>query len=196
MSEMRLFNADGNRLYLTQSERQAFLDVARLERPEVRTFAETLAYTGCRISEALGLVPKRVALDECRIVLRSLKKRREDVYRAVPVPPEYIDTLDMVHRIRKSQKSKKTANQCLWSWTRQHVTTEIIKPLMIKAGIPEGAHRTSKGLRHAYGVNAVTRNIPLNMLQKWMGHADMKTTAIYANAVDEEEAGLAAKMWE
>ena len=39
-------------------------------------------------------------------------------------------------------------------------------------------------------------HIPLNMLQKWMGHADMKTTAIYANAVDEEEAGLAAKMWE
>lgn len=193
---MRLFNADGNRLYLTQSERLAFLEIARLERPEVRTFAETLAYTGCRISEALELVPKRVALDECRIVLRSLKKRREDVYRAVPVPLEYIDTLDMVHRIRKAQKSKKTANQCLWSWTRQHVTTQIIKPLMIKAGIREGAHRTSKGLRHAYGVNAVTRNIPLNMLQKWMGHADMKTTAIYANAVDEEEAGLAAKMWE
>ena len=115
---MRLFNADGNRLYLTQSERQAFLDAARLEHPEVRTFAETLAYTGCRISEALELVPKRVALDECRIELRSLKKRREDVYRAVRVPPEYIDTLDMVHRIRKVQKSKKTANQCLWSWTR------------------------------------------------------------------------------
>jgi len=196
MSEMRLFNADGNRLYLTQSERQAFLDTARLERPEVRTFAETLAYTGCRISEALALVPKRIALEECRIVLRSLKKRREDVYRVVPVPSEYIDTLDMVHRVRKTQKCKKTANQCLWLWTRQHVTTEIIKPLMIKAGIPDGAHRTSKGLRHAYGVNAVTRNIPLNMLQKWMGHADMKTTAIYANAVDEEEAGLAAKMWE
>ncbi len=64
---------------------------------------------------------------------------------------------------------------------------------MIKAGIPE-AHRTSKGLRHANGVNTVTRNIPLNMPQKWMGLADMKTLVIYANAVDEEEAGLAAKM--
>jgi len=33
-------------------------------------------------------------------------------------------------------------------------------------------------------------------LQKWMGHADINTIAIYANAVDEEEAGLTAKMWE
>ena len=72
------------------------------------------------------------------------------------------------------------------------MTTEIIKPLMVKAGIPEGAHRTSKGLRHAYGVNAVTRNIPLDMLQKWMGHSDIKTTAIYANAIGKEEAEIAA----
>ena len=45
-------------------------------------------------------------------------------------------------------------------------------------------------------MNVVMRNIPLTMLQKWVGHADMKTTDIYAKAVDEEEAGLAAKMWE
>ena len=50
MSEMRLYNTDGNRLYLTTQERAAFLDTARLARPEVRSFAETLAYTGCRIS--------------------------------------------------------------------------------------------------------------------------------------------------
>jgi len=43
MSKMRLFNAHGNRPYLAQSKLKAFLDVAHLERPEVRTFAETLA---------------------------------------------------------------------------------------------------------------------------------------------------------
>ena len=61
---------------------------------------------------------------------------------------------------------------------------------------PDGAHRTAKGLRHAYGVNAISRKIPLNMLQKWMGHADPKITAIYANAIGEEEANIAAQMWE
>ena len=195
MSEMRLYDTDGNRLYLTRDERTAFIEAAKQERPEVRTFAETLAFTGCRISEALQLVPSRVELDESRIVFRSLKKRREDVYRAVPVPPDYIDALNIVHRIREAQKSRKRRELPLWSWTRQHASTEIIKALMIQAGIPDGAHRTAKGLRHAYGVAAIGRKIPLNMLQKWMGHSDLKTTAIYANAIGEEEAAIASEMW-
>ena len=193
---MRLFDAAGHRLYLTESERIDFLKVARGKRPEVRTLAETLAFTGCRISEALQLAPNRIELDEKQVIFRSLKKRRSDVYRAVPVPAEYLDALNIVHRIREAQKSQKTTMQPLWSWSRQHVTTHIIKTLMSEAGIAEGAHRTAKGLRHAYGVNAVMKRIPLNKLQQWMGHADMKTTAIYANVVGEEEAELAAQIWE
>lgn len=196
MSEMRLYDTQGNRLYLTQSERADFLEAARFERPEVRTFAETLAYTGCRITEALELVPKRVEVDECRIVLRSLKKRRQDVYRAVPVPPDYMDALNITHRVREAQKSRKRANEPLWTWTRQHASSEIIKNLMIEAGIAEGAHRTAKGLRHAYGVGAIVQNVPLNMLRKWMGHTDIKTTAIYADAVGAEESDIAAQMWD
>ena len=67
---------------------------------------------------------------------------------------------------------------------------------MDKAEIPDGAHKTTKGLRHGYGVAAVRAGVQLNMLQKWMGHADMKTTAIYANALGEEERAIARRMWE
>jgi integrase/recombinase XerD len=31
--------------------------------------------------------------------------------------------------------------------------------------------------------------------QKWLGHAQLTTTAIYANAVGEEEQSIAARMW-
>jgi hypothetical protein len=34
------------------------------------------------------------------------------------------------------------------------------------------------------------------MLSKWMGHADIKTTAIYANALGEEQRAIAARMWD
>jgi hypothetical protein len=37
--------------------------------------------------------------------------------------------------------------------------------------------------------------VPLNMLCKWMGHASMETTAIYANALGAEEQGIAARIW-
>lgn len=196
MSEMRLYDVAGNRLYLTVEERCRFLAQAARTSPPIRTFCETLAFTGCRISEALELTPGRVRLDEQQIVLRSLKKRREDIYRAVPVPADYLDRLNMVHRIRESQRHRKHAEVTLWPWSRQHASTFIIKGVMADAGIDAGPHRTAKGLRHAFGVNAITRNVPLNMLQKWLGHANIKTTAIYANAIGAEEHAIAARMWE
>jgi integrase len=62
-------------------------------------------------------------------------------------------------------------------------------------GIPDGPHACPKGLRHGFGVQAVSRGIALNMVQKWLGHAQLTTTAIYANAVGEEEQSIAARMW-
>ena len=38
------------------------------------------------------------------VVFESLKKRRKGVYRAVPVPPELLDALDLVHGIREAQR--------------------------------------------------------------------------------------------
>jgi len=40
----------------------------------------------------------------------------------------------------------------------------------------------------------VTAGIPLNMVQKWIDHAQLTTTAIYANAVGAEEKDIARKM--
>lgn len=195
MNEMRLFDTAGNRLYLNATERAAFLSVARQQaKAEVRTFCETLHYTGCRLSEALEITPGRIEFESAQITLRSLKKRRSDVYRTVPVPPDFLDSLVGIHRVREAVKRKKARDVPLWGWTRGHAW-KIVKDVMIEAGIDGGPQRTAKGLRHGYGVNAITKGVPLNMLCKWMGHADIKTTAIYANAVGAEEQDIAARMW-
>lgn len=59
----------------------------------------------------------------------------------------------------------------------------------------DGPQANPKGLRHAFGIHAVARGVPLHMLQRWLGQADMKTTAIYAQAVGPEERQVAARMW-
>ena len=84
---MRLFDAEGRRLYFTEEERRAFLRAAAQASREVRPFCGSLHATGCRISEALALTAERVALSGRVVVFESLKKRRRGVYRAVPVPP-------------------------------------------------------------------------------------------------------------
>jgi site-specific recombinase XerD len=58
-----------------------------------------------------------------------------------------------------------------------------------------GPQASPKGLRHGYGIHAVRSGVQLHMLQKWMGHASMTTTAIYVNAVGDEELEIADRMW-
>ena len=65
---------------------------------------------------------------------------------------------------------------------------------MVAAGIT-GLHATPKGLRHGFGIKAVTSDVPLNMTQKWLGHARLSTTAIYTNATGDEEKQIAERMW-
>jgi len=82
------------------------------------------------------------------------------------------------------------------SWPVSRVRSwHIVKRVMIEAGIPDGPHRSPKGLRHGFGVHAIVQGVPLSMLQRWLGHAQLSTTAVYAQAVGKEEQDIAARMW-
>ena len=200
MSEMSLYDRDGNRLYLNAEERAAFLAVARRKPARDRTLCETLHFTGCRPSELIEITPARIDLAGGTVTIRSLKKRKDAsghqkiVFRSVPVPPDYLDTLNTAHGIREAQKSRKQASVAIWPLSRVRIW-QIVKGVMIEAGIPDAPHRSPKGLRHGFGINATVNGIPLHMVQKWMGHAQLTTTAIYADAVGKEEQDIASRMW-
>jgi integrase/recombinase XerD len=96
---------------------------------EVRTFCATLAYTGYRISEALALTADRFDLKDRVIVIACNKKRQSGVYRRVPVPPAFLDTLSMVHHVRAVQKRRDRGKSVrLWNWSR--TTTSIYADAM------------------------------------------------------------------
>src|ERR1044071_3936210 len=71
----------------------------------------------------------------------------------------------------------------------------LVKVVMREASIAEGPHMTPKGLRHSFGIHAIRSGVPLNLVQRWLGHASMTTTAIYLDALGEEEREIAARMW-
>jgi integrase/recombinase XerD len=52
-----------------------------------------------------------------------------------------------------------------------------------------------KGLRHGFGVNAFEMNVPPHLVQRWLGHASLRTTAIYGDVVGAEERLFAERMW-
>ncbi len=194
MSLSFVFDGYGNRKYLDQSERRAFLKAAQLAAPDVGTFCMVLAYTGARISEVLALTPARIDLDASVIVFESLKKRRRGHFRAVPVPRKLLLILDAVHRVKAAQGSLGASEEVLWPWCRTTAWTRV-KEIMEKAGV-SGCHASPKGLRHSLGVSALQSGVPLNILQKWLGHTHIHTTAIYANAIGPEEREMAGRFWE
>jgi integrase len=155
----------------------------------------TLAYAGCRLSEALALTIDRVDLAAGVLVFESLKKRRAGIYRSVPVPPALLETLDMVHGIRELTRHRGggRGERLLWPWSRM-TGWRAVHAVMAAAGLA-GVPASPKGLRHGFGVAAVTAGIPLNLVQKWLGHAQLSTTAVYANAVGAEERDIARRMW-
>ena len=191
---MSLYTSDGARKYLTAGERDAFLRQAEQADRAVRTLCMTLAYAGCRLSEALALTADRVDLAAGVLVFESLKKRRTGIFRSVPVPPALLDALDLVHGIRELQTHRgKGRGVRLWPWSRM-TGWRAVHAVMQAAGL-EGVPASPKGLRHGFGVAAVTAGIPLNLVQKWLGHAQLSTTAVYANAVGAEEKDIARRMW-
>ena len=65
---------------------------------------------------------------------------------------------------------------------------------MRAAGI-EGPQACPRGLRHGYGVAAVTAGVPLPTVAAVLGHASLETTAIYTTAIGTEARELVARVW-
>jgi integrase len=179
-----LFDSLGNRKYLIARERLAFVFAASKHSEDISTFCLTLAFTGARISEVLALTVTRIDSSDETIVFETLKQRRKGVFRAVPVPRGLIPLLSS-YAARKDGR--------LWTWGRT-TAWKIVKAVMREAEIAECLCKP-KALRHAFAVEAGQKGIPLNIVQRWLGHARIETTAIYASAIGDEERNLARRAW-
>ena len=181
------------RKYLTAAERERFLTAVRSHpKPPVQTLAQTLAMTGCRVSEALAIRACDVDLEANEVRIATLKRRRSH-WPAVPLPDDLVHALDLVHRLRSAQASPRGMNRPLWAVTRQTANRQV-GAIMRTAGI-EGPAACPRGLRHSYGVAAVSAGVPLPTIAAVLGHASLTTTAIYTTAIGAEARELVSRVW-
>lgn len=186
-----LYTPAGRRKYLTQAERARFIAAASTcPRADVRTLCLTLAYTGCRISEALALTHAAIDAQSGFIAFQSLKKRRRlMVIREVPAPDGLLSILCHDRPVCDGEPGER-----IWMLSRSRAW-QLVKAVMADAGIAPGIHATPKGLRHGFGIHAIHSGVPINLVQRWLGHARLETTAIYLQAMGSEEREIAARMW-
>ncbi|SRR5579862_1968814 len=183
-AEMDIYDRQGRRKYLTGAERRRFRAHAETLAARERTFCLMLYFTGARISEALELSPERIDTAVGVIVLRSLKRRKKLVFRAIPLPRPYLQELKALASPRRDR---------LWPFSRKTGYRIVCKAM--RAVKIFGVHACPKGLRHGFGMACAEQNIPLPTISKWMGHSSIKTTSIYLNAVGREERRYAKRIW-
>lgn len=195
--EYDLFDELGNRKYLTVEERQRYFESVEPALPksldrEKRTFALLLYYTGCRISEGLGVANGHVDYSKKGVVFKTLK-RRKTIYRFVPLSASFLTKLDDVHRVKDYQKERGGKMDPIWSFGRT-TAWKLIKAVMDWANI-EGAQATPKGLRHSFVIQHMALGTPGHMIQRWLGWASRDMMEVCGRATGAEEHDLASKLW-
>ncbi len=189
---MSLHTPFGGRKYLNATERRRFAAAAETMPPQVRVFCLVLMWSGCRVSEALAITPLSIDRDAGIIAIETLKRRRSHVIRQVPLPSRVIDELTNVFDLPTREQDAGLAGRRLWQWSRS-TGWRHVKNVMRRAGI-SGSAAMPKGLRHAFGVVAF-QAVPPHMVQRWLGHASLRTTAIYGDVSGREEHQFAKRLW-
>lgn len=180
----------GNRKYIDKNEKMDFLANSKIFGNEKHLLCVILVETGCRISEALNLRAKDIDISSKYIRFETLKKRKKGIFRSVPVSSIVMRKIDKTFGISKGRLNP---NDLLWPIGRM-TAYRCVTRIMQQAGIV-GIQACPRGLRHGFAVGALNAGVPITLVQRWLGHADLKTTAIYTQVLGAEERAIASRMW-
>jgi integrase len=150
-------------------------------------------WSGCRISEGLAVTPLAIDREAGTITFITLKRRNACVVRQVPIPAALINDLTTVFNLREREQDPQLCSVRLWRLSRS-TAWRYVKEVMKRAAV-SGAAAMPKGLRHTFGV-AGFQAVPPHMVQRWLGHASLRTTGIYGDVSGLEERVLAKRIWD
>jgi integrase len=190
---MTLHTAVGARKYLNAGERQRFAAAADTMPPKPRAFCLLLMWSGCRISEALAVTPTAIDREAGTVAFVTLKRRQTSVVRQVPIPAPLIADLTNVFDLEKREVDPHFRTSRLWRWSRSAAWRHV-KEVMKRARL-SGSAAMPKGLRHTFGV-AAFQVVPPHIVQRWLGHASLRTTGIYGDVSGREEHLFAERIWD
>ena len=177
-----LMEATGNTTikYFFKPEIQMILDAAKDKRSK-HFLINTLWHTGARVSEALALTKGDFIYHKtgCFVKLTTLKQKKNGKEsRLVPLADKtYIDESRMF--LGDMPKAAKTP---VWTITRATLNiylANLAKELELKKIHPHM-------FRHSFAINAMLCFTPLPVLQGWLGHTSITSTAVYTEIYDPD----------
>jgi site-specific recombinase XerD len=178
-SRLRLKEPDRKPDFLTEVELEKVEETMRKLPEHIRLAFETMLWTGLRVSEVSSLTGEDVIEEEGKAFLRvrSGKGQKE---RLVPV----IDQ-EVARELWKLSKEKR--KNPLFG-----VKAGTLKDYAYKVKRASGVDFHSHRLRHTFATRLLAKGIPIDIVQRVLGHESISTTRRYAETLPEKVKELAA----
>lgn len=132
---------------------------------------------GLRVSEVINLKVDDINFDEGLIHIRLSKGRKD---RFVRMPDSVKDDLKSYSRLN-NEKILFVSNR--GGKLTPATIQKIVKNSSRKAGIKKDIHPHT--LRHSFATHLLEQGIDLRIIQKLLGHSDIKTTQIYLSVSNQ-----------
>ena len=169
--------------YFTPEEVHRILDLCENKRDHL--LINFLWQTGARVSEVIQIHVSDIDFYAGNIKIITLK-RKKPYHRYVPLNQLKGELADYL--LEKGL----ARNDLIFPITRQRVFG-IVQKAVLDAGYDKGAPFASQTpqsppkqgrshphtFRHSFAVNCILQNIPLIMVQKWLGHSSIQSTMVY-----------------
>ena len=164
--------------YFSWPEVQVILEAAKAD-PKKHLFLNFLWQTGTRVSEAIAIRLKDVDLYGKAIRVPNLKRKNGSAERIIPIKDSLVAEISTYALKKRLQPEDK-----LFKFSRFRAY-QIVKEACRKAGITdERAHPHT--FRHSYAINLLSQGVPIIVVQKLLGHSNIKNTLIYLQIIQED----------
>jgi integrase/recombinase XerD len=162
---------------LSREEEKRLIQTAYRDKSEHGLLIKTLFQTGVRVSEFINIRVRDFFFDEAMILIHKAKGGKS---RYVPILP------DLAQELRTHLGDRATgylfeSNRNLPYSARR--VQQIVKEIAEKAKIKKRVYPHL--LRHSVATTLLERGMPIEQIQKFLGHSKLETTQVYAESTTE-----------
>lgn len=160
---------------LSEAQRQRMLRIAR--KPQDKAVLSLMAWNGLRTLEVLRLSVADVKLQQRKISVwgKGKSQKSKDTIKLSLIAKREVETYIQRKKIKKGKLFPDLSRPALDSMVNSY-----FRKLKVKGKY------SPHSLRHTAGQLMYERGVPLELIQKTLRHADMRTTMIYAQkAIDK-----------
>lgn len=166
-------------IYVTRAEVHAALatmDGKPWERALVRGLFEWVPRRGEILDVKVRDVNFPLSLVEMLTLKRRPKPGKKPPRRLIPVTGGMLGEIATIMQLKGLEPEDRLFP---WSESRCH---EIVRDALLAGGASR-EKCNCRAMRHGFAVNCVLQGMPINVLQKLMGHANAMTTSIYVQVL-------------